>query len=340
MKTVVLQEPGQLCLVEAEPPRLAGPGEALVRVHRVGICGSDLHAFRGRQSFITYPRILGHELGVEVVALGPGTGDSGLAVGDRCCVEPYLNCDQCSACRRGKSNCCLNLRVLGVHIDGGMQELLHLPVARLHRSQALPFDQLALVETLCIGAHAVRRARLRAEDSVLVIGSGPIGMSVIQFVQAAGARPTVMEIVDSRLEFCRRQLGVELCVEGKRDPERQLRAILSGDLPTVVFDATGNVDSMTRAFGYVAHGGRLVFVGHVRDDITFHDPDFHQRELTLLASRNATAEDFAHVLALVEAGKVNLGPWITHRASPEDIVTELPRWLEPGSGVVKAMLEF
>ena len=340
MKTIVLQEPGRLCLAEAASPGPPGPGEALVRVHRVGICGSDLHAFRGRQSFITYPRILGHELGVEVVALGSGAGEAGLRVGDRCCVEPYLDCGRCSACRRGKPNCCLNLGVLGIHVDGGMQELLRLPVAKLHRSSRLSYDELALVETLCIGAHAVGRARLRAEDSVLVIGSGPIGMSVIQFVQAAGIHPIVVEVLDSRLEFCRRQLGVECLVDGRRDPEPQIRGHLAGDLPTAVFDATGNTRSMHQAFGYVAHGGRLVFVGHVRDDITFHDPDFHLRELTLLASRNATSEDFARVLGLVEAGKVNLGPWITHRASPEDIVSEFPRWLEPGSGVVKAVLEF
>jgi 2-desacetyl-2-hydroxyethyl bacteriochlorophyllide A dehydrogenase len=340
MKTVVLQEPGRLRLADAQEPGPPGPGEALVRVRRVGICGSDLHAFRGRQSFFSYPRILGHELGVEIVALGPGTQGSGLSAGDRCCVEPYLNCGECSACRRGKPNCCLNLKVLGVHIDGGMQELLTVPAAKLHRSQALPFDQLALVETLCIGAHAVRRAHVRAEDTVLVIGSGPIGMSAIQFVQAARADPIVMEIVDNRLEFCRRQLGVERLVDGRREPERQIRAHMRGNLPSVVLDATGSTRSMTQAFGYVAHGGRLVFVGHVRDDITFHDPDFHQRELTLLASRNATAEDFAHVLGLVEAGKVNLAPWITHRASPEEIVSELPRWLEPESGVIKAMLEF
>jgi 2-desacetyl-2-hydroxyethyl bacteriochlorophyllide A dehydrogenase len=340
MKTIVLEEPGLLRLTDTEPPGPPAPGEALVRVRRVGICGTDLHAFRGRQPFFSYPRILGHELGVEIAVPGPTEPDLGFAVGDYCCVEPYLNCGHCSACRRGKTNCCLNLQVLGVHTDGGMREWITVPLAKLHTSQTLSLDHLALVEMLCIGAHAVRRAQLEPGEPTLVIGAGPIGLSVIQFAQLVGAHVIVMEIVESRLEFCRQQLGVEFWVNGRRDPIPQLQDILAGDLPAAVFDATGNVNSMMNAFSYVAHGGRLIFVGLVQDNITFHDPDFHRRELTLLSSRNATGEDFAWVIQRLEAGKINLTPWITHRASPEEIVTEFPRWLEPETGVIKAMVEF
>lgn len=340
MKTIVLEKAGLLRLTDTKPPEQPAPGEALVRVHRVGICGTDLHAFRGKQTFFSYPRILGHELGVEIVAMGPTERDLGLAVGDHCCVEPYLNCGHCIACRRGKPNCCVSLKVLGVQTDGGMRELITVPVEKLHKSQTLSLDHLALVEMLCVGAHAVRRAQLEAEEFVLVIGAGPIGLSVIQFAQLAGANVIVMEISENRLELCRQELGDEFCIDSKRDPLSQLQAILSGDLPTAVFDATGSANSMMKAFDYVAHGGKLIFVGHFQGDITFHDPDFHRRELTLMGSRNATSEDFAWAIKMLEAGKINLTPWITHRASPEEIATEFPRWLEPESGVIKAMLEF
>jgi 2-desacetyl-2-hydroxyethyl bacteriochlorophyllide A dehydrogenase len=340
MKTVVLEQPGRLRLTETQPPDRPGPGEALVRVHRVGICGTDLHAFQGHQPFFSYPRILGHELGVEVLAIGPTDQEVPLAVGDRCSVEPYLNCGQCSACRRGKPNCCLHLKVLGVSTDGGMREVISVPIAKLHRSAVLAFDQLALVEMLCIGAHAVRRAGLEPGEEVLVIGAGPIGLSVIRFAQLAGAHVIAMEVSERRREFCRRHLGVERWVDGNRDPLPQLQALLDGDLPTAVFDATGNAASMMRAFSSVAHGGRLVFVGLFQGDVTFHDPDFHRRELTLLGSRNATGADFAQAIALLEAGQIDLAPWITHRVAPEEIAAAFPGWLDPERGTVKAMLEF
>ena len=154
MKTIILNEPGSFTLTETEHPGNPGPGQALLKVHRVGICGTDLHAYRGRQPYFTYPRILGHELGVEIVALGAETEHLGLSIGDACAVEAYLNCGKCSACRRGRTNCCSSLQTLGVHTDGGMQEYYLLPADKLVKS-TLPYDQLATVEMLSIGAHAV-----------------------------------------------------------------------------------------------------------------------------------------------------------------------------------------
>jgi 2-desacetyl-2-hydroxyethyl bacteriochlorophyllide A dehydrogenase len=340
MKTIILEQPGVLRLAEAAPPDRPGAGEALVRVRRVGVCGTDIHAFKGEQPFFSYPRVLGHELGVEVLALGPSDEPVHIAIGDRCCLNPYLDCGRCGACRRGTPNCCLNLQVLGVHIDGGMREVIAVPIKKLHRAPALPLDQLALVEMLCIGAHAIRRAQLAPGEDVLVIGAGPIGLGVIRFAQLAGANVIGMEVSESRRAFGRAQLGVERWVDGRRDPLLQIQELLSGELPTVVFDATGNARSMMQAFNYTAHGGKLVFVGLFQGDVTFHDPDFHRRELTLLASRNATDDDFDRVIAALETGQIDLAPWITHRAPPAQIATEFPRWLQPESGVVKAMLEF
>ena len=338
MKTIVLEEPGRFRLSDSPAPQGPGPGEALVRVHRVGVCGSDIHAFKGNQPFFTYPRVVGHELGVEIVEVG--RNDAGLAAGDRCAVEPYLNCGGCIACRRGKSNCCVRLQVLGVHTDGGMRELLRVPAAKLHRSQRLSLDDLALVEMLTIGAHAVRRAQLETEENVLIIGAGPIGLSTIRFAQLTGARVLVLEISEWRRDFCRKHLGVEVCLDGKGDTGKVLESLLDGDLPTTVFDATGNPASMVQAVQYVANGGKLVYVSLVQADLTFRDTELHRRELTLLRSRNATAQDFAWALQMVEEGRIDLAPWITHRASADRMVAEFPGWLDPERGVVKAVVEF
>ena len=339
MISIVLDQPGSFRLAEAAKPAAPGPGEVLVRVGRVGICGTDLHAFRGRQPFFSYPRILGHELGVEVVELGSETATSGLAVGDRCAVEPYLNCGTCLACRRGKTNCCETLQVLGVHSDGGMVEWLVMPAKKLHRS-TLPLDHLALVEMLCIGAHAVRRAQLTPDEQVVVVGAGPIGLATAQFAKLTGANVAVMEISPKRRDFCRANLGISTLIDPQDDAEGALRSALGGELPTVVFDATGNAQSMAASFRYVANSGKLLFVGLVQGDITFTDPEFHRREMTLFASRNATGEDFQAVIAALESGRVNIAPWITHRSKTDTFIQDFPTWLEPDRGVVKAMLEF
>jgi 2-desacetyl-2-hydroxyethyl bacteriochlorophyllide A dehydrogenase len=309
MLQIVLEKPGQFAAVEGIEPTLA-PGEALVRVRRIGVCGTDLHAFAGKQPFFNYPRILGHELGVEVI--DPGSEPGGLQRGDRCSVEPYLNCGRCVACRRGKPNCCTTLNVIGVHSDGGMRPLIALPARKLHPSKQLDFDQLALVETLGIGAHAVERAEIKRDDFVLVIGAGPIGLSVIQFALVSGATLAVMDVSESRLAFCATKLGVRHTLTPE-DAAARLKTIGGGDLPTIVIDATGSAKSMAGTFELAAHGGRIVFVGLFQGDVTFNDPNFHRRELTLCASRNAVPATFREIIELVEAGRVDTKPWITHR---------------------------
>ena len=321
MLQIALEKPGQFIATDGPQPKPA-PGEALVRVHRIGVCGTDLHAFAGKQPFFTYPRILGHELGVEV--LDPGSEPHGLKPGDRCSVEPYINCGKCIACRRGKPNCCAELKVLGVHIDGGMRPVIAVPACKLHKSAKLTFDQLALVETLGIGAHAVERADIKPDDFVLVIGAGPIGLGVIQFVQMRGATLAVMDVSEPRLQFCRKQLGVKHTLGAGPEAPGQLRATGDGDLPTVVIDATGNPKSMAGTFDLPAPGGRIIFVGLFQGEVTFNDPNFHRRELTLLASRNALPGTFHDIIALIEAGRIDTTPWITHRFDLADTPRRFP----------------
>lgn len=338
MKTITLETPGQFSFTHTSPPDSFGDGEALVRVCRVGICGTDLHAYRGRQPFFSYPRILGHELGVEIVAIGENA--QGLKVGDKCAVEPYLNCGVCIACRRGRTNCCASLKVLGVHTDGGMREIIRVPVHKLHRSETLSLEQLALVETLGIGAHAVQRAQIEAGEYALVIGAGPIGLGVMQFAQAAGAKVIALDVNSQRLAFCQQHLKVPHTVLAGDSALGIIRDITEGDLPTIVFDATGNAESMHRAFQFLAPTGKLIFVGLFLGDVTFADPDFHRRELTLLATRNSTANDFRHILHLIETGVIDTTPWITHQATAETMIEQFPSWLQPETGVIKAVVSF
>ena len=337
MKTILLEKPGRFVRVQTTHPGKPGQDEAKVKVQRVGICGTDLHAYRGRQPFFSYPRILGHELGVEILDLGPGESD--LEVGDLCSAEPYLTCGKCIACRNGKTNCCISLNLIGVHSDGGMREEIVVPKNRLHRSESLSVDQLALIEMLGIGAHAVDRANLSRGEWVLVVGAGPIGLSVVQFAQIAGANVVLLEQNPDRVDFCKKWFSVAHALDGSRgEIAEQLEDVLEGELPTAVFDATGNAGSMCTSFSYVANGGRLVLVGIVQDEIRFQDAEFHRREMTVLSTRNALSSDFTRIISLMESGVVNTDPWITHRATYEDFVERFPGWLDPSEGVVKAML--
>jgi 2-desacetyl-2-hydroxyethyl bacteriochlorophyllide A dehydrogenase len=339
MKAILLERPREFTQVEVPEPNTPGAGEVLVRVHRVGICGTDISGYLGKMPFFSYPRIPGHELGVEVLAVGAGV--TNVQPGDRCSVEPYMNCQKCFACRRGGFNCCENLQVLGVHTDGGLRPHIVVPARKLHRADGLTLEQMALVETLAIGCHAVNRGNPQAGDQVLVIGAGPIGLSVLEFVRLTGATMTVLDVNPQRLDFCRRTMGVHHIVQASGDGSEltALREITGGTLPTVVFDATGNRASMCQAFNYVAHTGKLVFVGIITEEVSFPDPLFHRREMTVLASRNALPGDFTRIIKLIQEGRIDTRPWITHQTRFADMIRNFPSYTQPETGVVKAMVE-
>ncbi|HEX3658484.1 MAG TPA: zinc-binding alcohol dehydrogenase family protein [Pirellulales bacterium] len=339
MKAILLEKPGKFERVEVSEPARPAAGEVLVRVHRVGICGTDISGYLGKMPFYSYPRIPGHELGVEVLELGPGV--THLKPGDRCSVEPYMNCQQCFACRHGGGNCCEKLQVLGVHTDGGLRPQFIVPARKLHPSAKLTLDQLALVETLAIGCHAVARSGAKGGDNVLVIGAGPIGLATLEFVKLSGARTIVLDMNAQRLEFCRQKMGVEHTVQFKGDGSElgELEALTDGALPTVVIDATGSSKSMSHALNYVSHTGRLVFVGITTENVTFPHPLMHRRELTLYASRNALPEDFDRIIKLIEDQRLDTGPWITHRSRFDELIGNFPAYTRPETGVIKAMVE-
>ncbi len=281
-------------------------------------------------------RILGHELAGVIEEIGEN--DYGLSVGDQVAILPYIECGRCIACRQNKPNCCTELKVLGVHTDGGMREYMTVPVSHLIPTAGLTLEQTAIVEPLSISAHAVRRAELNEGENVLVIGAGPIGLGVMKYAKLANARVIAMDINEERLRFCEKWVPADALVNAQQDPVQKLLELTDGDLPTVVFDATGNKHSMTQAFNYVSHAGKLVYVGLVKDDLSFSDPDFHKKEMTLLASRNATRADFEFVIDSLRNGQVDSDAFITHRASFDTMIDEFEHWLNPESGVIKAVV--
>jgi 2-desacetyl-2-hydroxyethyl bacteriochlorophyllide A dehydrogenase len=337
MKALYLEKPGEFKAAEIPEAPRPGPGEALARVHRVGICGTDLSCYLGKFPFFQYPRIPGHELGIEVLEVGPNV--TNVKPGDRCSVEPYMNCGQCHACKKGATNCCANLKVIGVMCDGGMRERFLLPAHKLHPSKKLSFDQLALVETLGIGCHAVNRCGPHRSENVLIIGAGPIGLSVLEFVKLTGARIIVMDMNEQRLNFCRTRMGVKETISPSENLDQQLRDLTDGALPDIVIDATGNNKSMSSAFSYVAPTGKLVFVGITTGDVAFKHPIFHKPEGTLLCSRNALPADFIRIIQLIETGKIDTTPWITHRTNLDGLAGQFDSYLRPETGVVKAVVE-
>ena len=327
MKALRLAAAERFERIDIPEPATASGGEAVVTVRAIGICGTDVSGYLGKMPFIEFPRILGHELGVEVLSVGAGV--TNVKPGDHCSVEPYLNCGHCHACKQGRTNCCETLEVLGVHRDGGMCERLLLPAHKLHRSDKLTLEQLALVETLAIGCHAVNRSGVTAREDVLIIGAGPIGLSVLEFARLATDRVAVLELNDSRREFVKRNY-----------PDVILLSHTPPDcIAQVVFDATGSPASMSQTLRFAKFTGRIVFVGITKEPVTIDDPLLHRRELTLLASRNAVATDFTRIIDLIESGQIDTRPWISHRAKFDRVPEAFPAWVQPSSGVIKAMVE-
>lgn len=340
MKALQLEKPLSWKRVEIPEPNQPGPGSVLLQVHRIGICGTDLGGYLGKMPFFSYPRIPGHELGVEVLAVGPGV--THVRPGDKCSVEPYINCGHCYSCRRGHTNCCETNQTLGVMCDGGMTERILLPARKMHPSKRLTYDQLALVETLAIGCHAIQRGRATSGENILVIGAGPIGLSVIEFARLSGARTIVMDVNEQRLAFVRERMKVPdtILTRGDGDELKRLSEFTNGQLADLVVDATGNHKSMAQALNYCAFKGRLVYVGITQSDISIpHAPALHRRELDILASRNALPGDFTRIIQLIEDGQIDTVPWITHHASFDGMIDVFPSWTRPETGVIKAIVE-
>lgn len=336
MKAIVCHSPGELAMDDRPAPGSPPPGWAQVAVSHVGICGTDYHIFEGKHPFLAYPRVMGHEVSGIVAEQGEGVD---IPVGTPVIINPYLSCGKCIACRHGKPNCCVRIEVLGVHRDGAMCEQILVPATNLYPANGLSLADAAAVEFLAIGAHAVRRARGEAGARVLVIGAGPIGLGTAIFARIAGLDVSLLDMSSERLAFAASELGFAT-LDGSLKPIPDLVSdATSGEGFDTVFDATGNTQSVQAAFAHVAHGGTLVLVSVVKDDIVFSDPEFHKREMTLVGSRNALRADFDHVAASIRNGAVPIARLVTHRTTLDDTPRNLARWAQEKSGLIKAVIE-
>jgi len=336
MKTLTCNSPGEFEYSNMPYPKLK-EGHSIVAIKRIGICGTDLHAFEGTQPFFTYPRVLGHELAAEYVE----GNAKGFKKGDLLTIIPYIHCGSCIACMQGKTNCCSSLKVLGVHVDGGMAEFFLVPDELLLKAEGLSADTLALVEPLCIGYHAVKRSAIKEHQIALVIGAGPIGFGLMMFLKAIGVRVIAMDVNKDRLAFCKSHLQLEDLIDAADENHfDKIRDISSGQMPSVVFDATGNGKAISNAFKYMSHAGTYVLVGLQLGDIQFSHPEFHKREGTLMSSRNATKNDFLEVMDMVRQKKIDPLCMITHQLMFDDAANSFGQLMNPSQQVVKAMVSF
>ena len=335
MKAVICSAPHAIS-VETRPTATRAQDEVLLKINRVGICGTDYHIYEGLHPFLKYPRVIGHELSGTVVET---PASCKFKIGQQVVINPYIACGTCHACQIGKPNCCMKIAVLGVHRDGGMCELISLPERNLISAEGLSLDEAATVEFLAIGAHAVRRSGLVAGAKALVVGAGPIGLGAAIFSQITGASVTLVDRDPERLQLASAATGILNTVVAGADAAAKIMQASNENGFDAVFDASGNRASMEHSFAYVAHGGTYVLVGLIKDDITFADSEFHKREMTLMASRNATAIDFDHVIAAIKSKKVPVAKLLTHRTSLANIGRDLPYWSTNKKGLIKALVE-
>jgi 2-desacetyl-2-hydroxyethyl bacteriochlorophyllide A dehydrogenase len=335
MKQLVCFEPGTWEFQEIDFPKLKS-GFAILKIRRIGICGTDLHAFEGTQPFFSYPRVLGHELAGEIVDI---EAHSAFQKGDLVTIVPYYSCGTCRACETGKTNCCTHLQVAGVHVDGGMSEYFQVPIRNLMKDSALSLDELALVEPLSIGAHGIRRSHIKSGDRVLVVGAGPIGLGAAKMAQIAGADVILMDVNDQRLSHVHDKWGISLVINPlKEDVLATLKAFTNDQMPEVVIDATGSAKAIENSFPYMSHGGIFVLIGLQLQAISFSHPEFHKREGTLMSSRNATKEDFQWVMNSMKSGQIQASDFISHRLAFDQVPAEFSGLLDPQNRVIKAMI--
>ena len=338
MKALVLEEPGKFKQIHIDAPKSPNSNEVLLKIKSLGVCGTDLHAFLGKQPFFIYPRILGHEMAAEVIKIGSEV--SNVKVGDLCAVMPYRNEIEDQAVRRGKTNCGSSLKVLGVHEDGAMQEYITYPANLVYPANELTLDQITLIEPLAIGSHAIERAEIKPEDIVLIIGAGPIGIGTVAMALFKASKILVMDLNQNRLDFIKQKFPTVETILLNDKVEETLKDRLAGDLPTVILDATGNKTSMEKCIDYIAPCGTIVFVGLFVGDVTFHDPLFHRKEVTLKSSRNALSSDFEKLIRLLKEGMLNIDGLITHRLEFATVNENFEKLFLPDEKVIKAVIRF
>jgi 2-desacetyl-2-hydroxyethyl bacteriochlorophyllide A dehydrogenase len=338
MKALLIDEPGKTSVIERERPE-PGPNEALLQVKRVGFCGSDLNTFRGLNPLVSYPRVPGHEVAAIIAELGPdGGGD--FRVGQEVLVMPYTACGHCTSCRSGRTNCCQFNQTLGVQRDGAMAEFLVAPFEKLVTASKLSLTELALVEPLTIGFHAVDRGRVVRADTVAVLGCGAIGLGAIAGAAARGARVIAVDIDDDKLALARRCGAAVDIHSGRENLHDSLAQITNGAGPDVVIEAIGLAQTFQAAVAEVCFAGRVVYIGYAKAPVEYETKYFVMKELDILGSRNARQQDFVNVIRLLEGGRFPVKEVISHTTDLAGAGEILQAWSERPQAFTKIHIAF
>ncbi|TWT97720.1 putative zinc-type alcohol dehydrogenase-like protein YjmD [Botrimarina colliarenosi] len=332
MKALQITEPGQVRLTGV-PEITPASGEVLLQIRTVGYCGTDLSTFRGRNPLVTYPRIPGHEVAAVVAALGEGV--DGWAIGDEVLVFPYTECGVCSSCLAGRPNCCKHNQTLGVQREGLLTEYAAVPAGKLLRGDGLSSRELALVEPLTVGAHAVARGQVAAGETVAVFGCGAIGLGAVAAAAFAGARVIAIDIDDRKLAIAR-ACGAAECVNSQNtDVANALAELTEGHGPAVVIEAVGLPATFRAAVDLVAFAGRVVYIGYASQPVEYETKWFVMKEIDIRGSRNALKADFERVIAMLQQGRVPTDQIVTQEVSLEEAPDALRQWSDRPGDVTK-----
>jgi 2-desacetyl-2-hydroxyethyl bacteriochlorophyllide A dehydrogenase len=338
MKTVLIDKPGAVKLTERDKPG-TGSGEILLKLHYVGFCGSDLSTYLGKNPMVEYPRVPGHEISAEIMETGEEVPEQ-FSAGQMVTVVPYTNCGECPSCRRGREYACQFNQTLGVQRDGAMQEIISVPWQKVMQAPNLNALELAMVEPLTVGFHAIERARVRDSDTVMVLGCGMIGSGAIISASRRGAKLIAVDIDEHKLDLARQMGAGETINSRQTDLHEAVSRITGGDGPDVVVEAAGNPVTYRAAIDEVAFTGRVVCIGYAGPEVSFATKLFVQKELDIMGSRNATEEDFRAVISYLEEGSFPLDGMITRRVPFSGAAEVLKEWAADPGKVMKILLDF
>jgi threonine dehydrogenase-like Zn-dependent dehydrogenase len=335
MRALAILSPGVARIVERAAPE-PGPGEVLVRVRRVGLCGSDLNTFRGKNPMVSYPRVLGHEVSGVVEAVGPGVPPR-WRPGVPVTFDPYKSCGACPSCRAGRTNACRANQTLGVQRDGALAELVVVPAGKLHSSDTLSLEELALVEPFSVGFHAVARGRVGASDTVLVMGVGGVGLGAVAGAAARGARVIALDLDETKLALSR-VVGASETLDGRAgDAHQRLLALTGGDGPDVIIEAVGAVETYRQAVDWVAYAGRVVYIGYGKEPVAYETKQFVAKELDILGARNALGEP-AEVISCFERRLFDPRTLVSRTVELDEAPAALTDWAERPAATSKILV--
>lgn len=338
MKAIQITAPETIQIVDRSIPQ-AGRGDVLLKIKYVGFCGSDLSTFLGKNLMVEYPRIPGHEISAEIVSMGEDV-PSNFKKGQAVTVVPYTNCGQCSSCRKGRFNACRYNQTLGVQRDGAMQQFLVVPWQKLIADEQLSAKELAMVEPLTVGFHAVDRGRVTDNDVVMVLGCGMIGSGAVIRAAMRGARVIAVDVDDQKLALAK-QIGATHCINSStQNMHEVLHEITNGHGPDVIIEAAGNPITYQLALEEAAFAARVVCIGYAKNDISFATKLWVQKEIDIMGARNATPSDFEAVVHYLKQGTFPLNEMITQIIQPEEAQNAVAAWAANPGKVMKIIVQF